>query len=282
MILVTGATGTVGGEVLKQAAAAGIPVRALARDPARARVLKSIAEVVIGDFDDPASLDAAVKGVDAVFMASFDGVKQAALQGNLIEACRRAGVRHVVRLSALTADENSDQLLPRWHGVADRQLAESGLGYTLLKPGWFMQNLLVYALGGTIGLPAGDSTSSHIDVRDIAAVAVAALTRPGHDGQAYMLSGPEQLTYHEVAEQLTAATGRPFAYDAISDEAYRKYLLLRGRPDWYADMAVELFQRTRAGDYSVLTDTVERITGKPARTIAEFGRDYAAALVADR
>jgi uncharacterized protein YbjT (DUF2867 family) len=279
MILVTGATGMVGGEVLKQAAAAGIPVRALARDPARASVLKSIAEVVIGDFDDPASLDPAVEGVDAVFMASFDGEKQAALQGNLSDACRRAGVRHVVRLSALTADENSDQSLPRWHGIADRQLAESGLGYSLLKPSWFMQNLLSY--GGTIDLPAGDSKSSHIDVRDIAAVAVAALTRPGHDGQAYMLSGPEQLTYHEVAEQLTAATGRPFAYNAISDEAYREHLLLSGYPDWTADMVVELFQRTRAGDYSALTDTVERITGKPARSIAEFGRDYAEAFVAD-
>jgi uncharacterized protein YbjT (DUF2867 family) len=279
MILITGATGTVGGEVLKQSAAAGVPVRALARDPTRAGVLKNIAEVVIGDFDDPASLEPAVKGVDAVFMASFDGEKQAVLQGNVIDACRLAGVRHVVRLSALTADENSDQSLPRWHGIADRQLAESGLGYTLLKPGWFMQNLLY--CGKTIDLPAGDSKSSHIDVRDIAAVAVAALTRPGHDSQAYMLSGPEQLTYHEIAEQLTAATGRPFAYNAISDQAYRDYLLLSGRPDWYADMVVELFQRTRAGDYSALTDTVERITGKPARSIDEFGRDYAEALVAD-
>lgn len=98
MILVTGATGTVGGEVLKQALAAGVPVRALARDPARAKALKSIVEVVAGDFADPASLDTAVEGVEGVFMASFDGEKQATLQGNLIEACRRAGVRHVVRL----------------------------------------------------------------------------------------------------------------------------------------------------------------------------------------
>ncbi|MEE9250267.1 MAG: NAD(P)H-binding protein [Alphaproteobacteria bacterium] len=98
MILVTGATGRVGGEVLKRAVAAGVPVRALARDPARAEALKSIVEVVAGDFADPASLDTAVEGVEGVFMASFDGEKQAALQGNLIEACRRAGVRHVVRL----------------------------------------------------------------------------------------------------------------------------------------------------------------------------------------
>jgi uncharacterized protein YbjT (DUF2867 family) len=281
MILVTGATGLVGGEVLKQAAAAGIPVRALARDPAKARVLKSIAEVVIGDFDDPASLDPAVEGVDAVFMASFDGEQQAALQGNLIAACKGAGVRHVVRLSALTADENTDQLLPRWHGIADRRLAESGLGYTLLKPGWFMQNMLHYALGGTISLPAGDSKSSHIDVRDIAAVAMAALTEPGHEGEAYVLSGPENLTYDEVAEQLTTGTGQPFAYNAISDEAYREYVLLNGYPDWAADMVVELFQRTREGDYSTLTDTVERVTGRPACTVADFARDYAAALVAD-
>lgn len=281
MILVTGATGTVGGEVLKQAIMAGAPVRALARDAAKAKILKNSVEVVIGDFADPVSLDAAVEGVDAVFMASFDGEQQAALQGNLIAACKTAGVRHVVRLSALTADANSDQLLPRWHGVADCQLIESGLGYTLLKPGWFMQNLLAYALGGTIALPAGDSESSHIDVRDIAAVAVAALTEPGHEGEAYVLSGPENLTYDEVAEQLTTGSGQPFAYNAISDEAYRAYSLSLGNPEWVADMEGELFRRTREGDYSTLTDTVERITGRPARSVADFARDYAAALVAD-
>ena len=281
MILVTGATGQVGGEVLKQALTAGVPVRALARDAVKAESLPDFAEIVIGDFADPASLDAAVEGVDAVFMASFDGEQQAALQGNLIAACKSAGVRHVVRLSALTADANTDQMLPRWHGIADLQLAESGLGYTLLRPGWFMQILLYYAPGGTIALPAGDSRATPIDVRDIAAVALAALTEPGHDGQTYLLSGPETLTWDEIAEQLTAGTGHPFTYDAISDEAYRASTASRGYADWAVDMVAELFVRTRAGDYSVRTDTVERVTGKPPPSIADFVHDHAAELVAD-
>ncbi len=180
MILITGVTGTVGRAVLEQAA--GVPARVLIRDAARAAAFEDVAEVAIGDFADPASLEAAVAGIDAAFMASFDGAEQLALQGNLIAAAKHAGVRHMVRLSALSSDENAEAALARWHGVADRQLVGSGLGYTLLRPGLFAQNLLEYAASGAIALPVGETRVSFIDVRDIAAVAVKALTEPGHGG----------------------------------------------------------------------------------------------------
>ncbi len=176
MILITGVTGTVGGAVLDQALADGVAARVLIRDSARASAFEGVAEVAVGDFADPASLEAAVAGIDAVFMASFDGAEQLALQGNLIAAAKHADVRHMVRLSALSSDENAEAALAHWHGIADRQLAESGLGYTLLRPGLFAQNLLEYAASGAIALPVGATRVSFIDVRDIAAVAVTAPT----------------------------------------------------------------------------------------------------------
>ncbi len=276
MILITGVTGTVGRAVLEQAA--GVPARVLIRDAAGAAAFEDVAEVAIGDFADPASLEAAVAGIDAAFMASFDGAEQLALQGNLIAAAKHAGVRHMVRLSALSSDENAEAALARWHGVADRQLVGSGLGYTLLRPGLFAQNLLEYAASGAIALPVGETRVSFIDVRDIAAVAVKALTEPGHEGQTYELTGAEQLTYGEVAERLTAATGRQFTFRDMSDDEYHAEMLRQGREPWDADMVVELYRRMRAQGTRKTTDTVERLLGRPPIGIEAFARDHAAAF----
>ncbi len=281
MILITGVTGTVGGAVLDLALAAGVAARVLIRDAARASAFEGVAEVAVGDFADPASLEAAVAGIDAVFMASFDGAEQLALQGNLIAAAKHAGVRHIVRLSALSSDENAAAALARWHGVADRQLVHSGLGYTLLRPGLFAQNLLEYAASGAIALPVGETRVSFIDVRDIAAVAVKALTEPGHQGQTYELTGAEQLTYGEVAERLTAATGRRFTFRDMSDDEYHAEMLRRGREPWDADMVVELYRRIRAQGTRKTTDTVERLLGRPPTSIAAFARDHAAAFAGE-
>lgn len=281
MILITGVTGTVGGAVLDQALAAGVAARVLIRDAARASAFEGVAEVAVGDFADPASLEAAVAGIDAVFMASFDGAEQLALQGNLIAAAKHAGARHIVRLSALSSDENAEAALARWHGVADRQLVCSGLGYTLLRPGLFAQNLLEYAASGAIALPVGETRVSFIDVRDIAAVAVKALTEPGHQGQTYELTGAEQLSYGEVAERLTAATGRHFTFRDMSDDEYHAEMLRRGREPWDADMVVELYRRIRAQGTRKTTDTVERLLGRPPTSIAAFARDHAAAFAGE-
>ena len=279
MILITGVTGTVGGAVFKQAIAAGVETRVLIRDAAGAHAFE--AEVAVGDFADPASLERAVAGIDAVFMASFDGAEQLGLQGNLIAAAKGAGVRHIVRLSALSSDENADTALAHWHGIADRQLAESGLGYTLLRPGLFAQNLLEYAASGTIALPVGATRVSFIDVRDIAAVAVKALTEPSREGQIYELTGAESLTYREVAERLSAATGRQFTFRDMSDDEYHAEMLRQGREPWDADMVVELYRRIRAQGTRKITDTVERLLGRPPIGLEAFARDHAAAFAGE-
>ena len=279
MILITGVTGTVGRAVLEQAA--GVPARVLIRDAAKATAFEGVAEVAVGDFADPASLEAAVANIDAVFMASFDGAEQLGPQGNLIAAAKHAGVRHMVRLSAVSSDENAEAGLALWHGIGDRQLAGSGLGYILLRPGLFAQNLLEYAASGTIALPAGQTRVSFIDVRDIAAVAVKALTEPGHEGRTYELTGAAQLTYGDVADILSTATGRRCTYQDLSDDEYHAEIQRQGREPWDADMVVEHYRRIRAQGTRKTTDTVERLLGRPPISIETFARDHTAAFAGE-
>lgn len=279
MILVTGANGTTGSELLRQLAAAGRPARAFVRKRENAAKLPSKGvEIALGAFDDIPSLDAAMKGVEAVYLISFDSPHQLALQANVIEAARRAGVRMMARLSASSADAESADPLIRRHGEGDRQLARSGLGHVLIRPQWFNQNFLTYCPGGMIRLPAGQARLPFVDVRDIAAVTIKALTEPGHDGKAYVLTGPEALSHGEVAAILSQATGKRFVYEDIPPEAYGRELIAKGASEDYAELILNLFARMRRRGTVEPQDDVGRVLGRPAITFAQFARDYATEL----
>lgn len=279
MILVTGANGTTGSEVTRQLVASGRPVRAFLRSRAKAAMLpKSGVEIALGSFEDVASLDAAMKGVKAVYLISFDGPDQLALQANVIEAARRASVRMIARLSASSADPESPDVLIANHGKGDRQLARSGLGHVLIRPQWFDQNFLTYCPGGFIRLPAGEARLPFIDVRDIAAVAIKALTEPGHDGKAYVLTGPEALSHAEVAAILSQATGKRFVYEDIAPEAYRRQLIEQGASALYADLILNLFERMRRRGSAEIHDDVRKVLGRPAIGFRRFAEDYAGEL----
>jgi uncharacterized protein YbjT (DUF2867 family) len=278
-VLVTGANGTTGGAVVRALIAAGIPVRALVRSHDKSAGLPAGVEVAIGDFGDPASLAAACRGARSVFMASFDHPDQIALQRNLIEACRAAGVGMVVRLSAGSAADDAPSRALRAHAEADAQLAASGLGYCLLKPSWFHQNFLSYCPGGRLRLPVGDGRVPFIDVRDIAAIAVKALTEPGHAGKAYLLLGPELLSHGDVAAILSAATGRRFVFENIAPETWRQEAIAGGMSADSANQVLEILARIKAGKSAVSGGDVARVLGRKATSLAEFARDHAAALV---
>lgn len=279
MILVTGANGTTGSEVTRQLAVSGRPVRALLRSRANAAKLpKSGVEIALGSFEDVASLDAAMKGVTAVFLISFDHPDQLALQANAIEAARRAGVRMIARLSASSADPDSSDVLIANHGKGDRQLARSGLGHVLIRPQWFDQNFLTYCPGGIIRLPAGEARLPFVDVRDIAAVAIKALTEPGHNGRAYVLTGPEALNHVEVAAILSEATGKRFIYEDIPPEAYRRRLIEEGASAFYADLIVNLFERMRRQGTAEISGDISKVLGRPAIAFRQFALDYASEL----
>src|SRR5438067_3203631 len=284
MILVSGATGTAGKELVLQLANLGSPVKALVRDMAKAAPFRGkCVHVEVGDFNEPASLEEAFKTVDRALLLPANNANQVEQERTFIDAAKRAGVQHIVKFSALGAnDPNSGSRIIRWHAEAEDYLEASGLAWTHLRPGMFMQNLLGSAasIAGESALyaPLGDMRVALVDVRDIAAVALKALTERGHEGKAYTITGPEALTYSEVAEKLTAALGKPVRYVDVPPEQFKQALLNAGMPDWYADALLEIFEHVAKPLGSEVTNVVAEIAKKTPITFDQFARDYIAAF----
>jgi uncharacterized protein YbjT (DUF2867 family) len=283
LILVTGATGTVGTETVRQLTEAGRRVRALVRDRAKAARLDSRAEIVVGDLGNPKSLAQAFSGVDAAFVIS-NGAELDRLEGNAFEAAKQAGVRHIVKLSGRGVDwpVMRDFDTARWHGESERRLKELGPTWTILRPGFFASNLLgmeVMAKGG-IFLPSGDGKDALVDPFDIAAVAVKALTEPGHDGKIYELTGPELLSFQEMADKLSAFTGTPLVYVDVPQAAALEGMLNAGMPPKQAEAVVVYFGEVKAGRM-VVQPAVAEVLGRPGRSFEDWMRNNAAALRGD-
>jgi uncharacterized protein YbjT (DUF2867 family) len=277
MILVTGAGGTVGSEVVRQLQAAGAKFRAAFHSGAKAEAARAKGvDAVVIDYNRPETLNAALQGVDKLFLLSGGAPDQ---EINAVEAAKGAGVKHIVKLSVIGADEEAFSFA-KLHRTAEKAIENSGLAWTFLRPNGFMQNLVTYS-GGTIRAQGafyssvGDARISHVDVRDIAAVAVKALTEPGHEGSAYTLTGPEALTYDEIAEMIAKASGRGVNYVNLSDADLKQGLLGAGMPEPYADAYLDLMRHYRTGAPAKVTDDVRRVTGSDARTFEDYARDNA-------
>ena len=281
MILATGATGLVGGAVLRQLVEQGVPVRALVRSADKAAALRGKAvETVVADFAEPETLAAALRDVTDALLISHHDVRQVALQGNFVEAARRAGAVHIVKLSGLGTTPDSPLQSGRWHAETEAQIRAAGLPWTFLHPPYFMQNVLraapAIAATGVLTAAMRDGRVAMVDARDVAAVAVAALTRPGHAGQTHVITGPEALTHEEVAAALAKASGRSVTYRDVPPAALRAQLLAAGTPAWLVDVRMEFTEVLREGFAAAVTDTVARTTGRPPRTFAAFADEYAA------
>ena len=284
MILVTGATGTNGAELVKLLSSRGVPLRALVRSRNRGTAIAALpgVESVVGDFDDPASLGRALAGVERAFLLTPSTDRAEAQQLAFVAAARGAGVRHVVKLSQFAADEGSPVRFLRYHAAVERAIRESGMAWTFLRPNLFMQGLLGFAgsirAEGRFHAAAGDARVSVVDVRDNAAAAAAALTEGGHEGCIYDLSGPEALTHAEMAAKLSEAAGREIAFVDVPPDAMRGALVGTGMPLWQADGLVEDYAHYRRGEAAAVLPGVEDATGQPPRGFSSFARDYAAAF----
>jgi uncharacterized protein YbjT (DUF2867 family) len=279
-ILVTGATGLFGGEIARQLVARGVPIRLLVRDPSKAPALNDdTVEIAIGDFSNPESLVEALTGIDRMFLASYDQPEIVEHQANVLKTAMRCGVQHIVRLSSDGTEE--DQHLPIFnrHGVCERQLEDSGLGFTHLKPQWIMQNFETFVVDDCIRLPAGEGRIGLVDARDVAAVGVEALITTTHDGKAYVLS-TESLSHSEVAEHLSVGTGRSIKYEDIPPEVYQQELENDGWIKDDIDSMLGLFADIRAGhnwDANV-QDTVKPVLGRAGIKFNKFASDYASSI----
>lgn len=258
-------------------------MRAGVRSPQKAGELKGLgAEVVAFDYAKPETFGPALQGVERVFYLTVPGADDEAQERRFVQALRDAKVKHVVKLSVWNAQDEAYQFA-RLHRKSERLLEESGIAYTFLRPSGFMQNLPSF-LGdsikqqGAFALPMAQSAVGHIDARDIAAVAAKILRDGGHEGKGYDLSGPEALTYGQVAEKLTALLGKPVAYHAVSPEGWKKTMLGYGVPEGAVDGMVDLYNYYVGGGSAEVSSAVADILGRPASSIDRFLRENAAAF----
>jgi len=282
VILVTGATGNVGSALTAALCEAGRPARALVRTPESADNLRGLdCEIAIGSFDDPASLDEALGGVEAMYLLTPAGPRQVDQERSAIDAAARAGGVRVVKHAVLGYDGGIGAIGDS-HAKSIEHLRASGLSHTILAPNSFMQNFLRSAAlvqqQSILPLAGGAAAVSHVDARDVAAVAAHVLAGDGHEGATYQITGPEALTYAEVAAELSTLLGREIRYiDAAPDQA-RESMVGAGMPEWFADAVDELMASYREGNGAEVTDEVEKATGRPARSLSRFLADHRAAF----
>jgi len=280
MILVTGASGNVGGAVLRELLRAGAPVRGMYRSAEEAGKAPAGANPVIADYADRASLDRALTGVEKVFLVCAPIPQLVELESNMIDACRDHGIRHVVQNSALGAG-TYNKSFPSWHYAVEQHLQAAGIPATVFRPETFMQNIPMY-FGGTIKSERAfyaaerNAPIAFIDVRDVAAVAARLLTSDGHIGKTYTLTGPDALTYAQVAEKLSKLLGTTIQYVDLPPQQLKQSMLQAGIPQWQADALVDLQGYYTEGPGAKITADVEQILGRPPIRFDQFLQDYAA------
>jgi uncharacterized protein YbjT (DUF2867 family) len=285
MILVTGGTGAIGGEVVRLLSRANEPARAVIRNPKQRQELSDITWVS-GDLSKPATLPAAFAGCTKLFLLTPNGENAGELQHNALAAAREAGIAHVVKLSAFGASPKSNSLIGRIHYHIEKELEDSGMAWTMLRPHHFSQNLLSQAKNivkdGVVYSSSGDGKIPFVDTCDIAAVAAVTLTQPGHEGKKYVVTGGEKISYREATGILSNAIGKPLRFVDEPPDHARARLIADGQAPVLVDslLAIAAYQRA-GGPTETITTVVQDLTGKAPRTFADFARDYADAFAVE-
>jgi len=289
VILVIGGRSKIGAALIGELLGRGQQVRALVRAGEPTGSLPVAAEAVTGDLADEGSLVTAMAGVEKVFLLSSPHPDAISWHRHAVDAARRTQVRLLVRSSILCAERKSPAEFISAHTTCDRYLEDSGLPFVIVRPNLFLQNIPESTIpsidaSGTFYGDAGEARISMVDTRDVAAVAGLALTEPGHAGAHYDVTGPEALSYADVAAKLTGAMGRRISYAGASDEAVRKALLGAGLTEWFAGALVGLYEDYRRsgtdGYAAQVTQTIQRLTGRPARSLDDLLGEIAPTLPA--
>jgi uncharacterized protein YbjT (DUF2867 family) len=282
MLLVTGATGTTGTEVLRGLRDREVDVRALIHDESKTDAVAQLgAEPVVGEMGDPKTLEPALEGVERAYLVSPLSPMQAEYEQVFVETAKAAGVKHVVKLSTIGASTQSPLRFGRNHAVVEQALRDSGLEWTFLRPNGFMQNNLAWpprVQDGKFYSPVPDAAFSIVDARDVAEVAVAALTSEGHAGKAYALTGPEAVSYRDQARRLFAAAGREVEVEEVPADAVKQALVEAGVPPWNAEGLAELWELYAGGGATLVATGVQDVLGRPPRDLDTFARDHVEAF----
>jgi uncharacterized protein YbjT (DUF2867 family) len=285
MILITGATGKIGKELVLDLSARRSEFKVMTRSKEAVKDFEGKGiKAIQGDFETSGTHAAALANVETVFLLTSPHPGGVACEKTFLAACKAKGVRQVVRLSAIGANPWVASALLRNHGKGEAQLEDSGLRWTILRPNIFMQNLVAFmaptvAKESTLYAPAGEALMPWVDTRDIAAVAATVLTSEGHDGLVYELTGPEALTYKQVAERLSKLLGRQISYVDVPDGAAHQSMVSMGMSPWMAEGMITLYHHFKDNGHSAqVLETVERITGHAPRTLSAYLKENEAAF----
>jgi uncharacterized protein YbjT (DUF2867 family) len=280
-ILVTGSTGNVGSQVVKQLSSFKGKVRAAVQSKNRAQEIKNTgAELVEMNLNNTETVNAGFKGIQKLFLLTPFVPNMVEISENLVELAKKANVNHIVKQSAFGSDMKQGITMNRLHREVEKIIESSGINYTFLRPMSFMQNYLGLADSiktlGTFSFPLGDSKTSFVDARDIAAVAVRALTKSNeHKNKAYNVTGPEAISNYEIAEILSNIAKKRITYVDVSDNDARERMKNSRMQEWSVDSLMELFGFQKGGNTAVVSPDVERVTGRKPISFEQFATDYA-------
>ena len=286
MMCITGAGGTVGSEVLRQLESTNTDFRVAYFSKGKADHARSNGiDAAVIDYNRPKTLEEAFAGCDRLFLLGPNDLNQTELELNAVEAAKACGVEHIVKQSVMGAEDEAYSLA-HVHRPVEKAIEESGLAWTFLRPNSFMQNVATFMSDtiraeGVFYSASGSAKISHVDVRDIAAVAIRALTGGEHEGKAYMLTGPEAFTYDEVADELSAVLGRTIMHVSLPPEDLKAGMLAGGMPEELADRMLDLERYFREGHASGISKHVELVTGSSPRRLKDYLREIATAGVLD-
>lgn len=278
-ILITGANGNVSSALLKSLSAVGlVNMRALVRDPAKAPTLPDV-EVVVGDLDRPNNLDEAFAGIDTLWLLTAMGPQAPNASMNAVWAARRAGVRHVVRLSAVGAAHDAPNRNGRLHALSDHELQASGIAWTIIRPHFFMQNLLGSVVGNTLYGSLGEGRLGMIDVRDVAEFGAQVLVDPqAHAGKTYTITGPASISLHDAAAAVAQVHRSAVTYKPLTEAEAYESMIGFGLSEWIAAGGVEYGMAYAHGWGDFTTSDFSEVVGRQATSFDKFARNHTAAL----
>ena len=285
-VLIIGATGTVGVATIRALRSAGAEPVAFVRDPERVgALLGHRAPLRVGDLADQVSVRAALQGVDAVLLCSGHGPAMREQQLTAVRAIAASDVARVVKISGspVSISADSPASTGRDHFAVEEALRAIGLASVSIRPNPFMQNFLEQAAavaGGALPGPTDELRVSFVDARDIARVAASALLCTEPPEPVLELTGPEALTWPDVADTMSDVLGRPVTHYPTPSDVLRQALLAMGRPEWLVEHMLEIGIALRDPEAAHVTDTVEQATGQPATTLREFLADHKAVFAA--
>ena len=274
MILITGASGSVGKAVLQEASRKGSKFRAMFRSKHEAAKAPAGCEPVLADYSDKQSLRNALEGVTSIYVVCSPIPQLVELEGNVLDACKESGVEHVVLNSALGAGD-FPKSFPSWHRKVEDKLKATGMSYTILRPNGFLQNIVAFnapsiRAQGVFYAAMGDAKVSYLDIGDIAVVAVKALQGGAHSGKTYELNGPEAISNHELAKRISRITGRAVNYVDIPETAQREAMLALGMPEWQVTALLELQQYYKQGGGAKTDGLLQSLIERPPVSLDQY------------